>query len=144
MSYGGGSELVPVDWNSIVNLLLCSSTFRSQLSDAIKTVPFKALFFETTHTGSGGFEFVCIDSKILAFSKPNPAPFANYILGDESKTDENIAVFPNLGRNAILIVPKPLGTKRPTTYTHLVQFLRNADDDQVMQHIFDLSTEDSR
>lgn len=71
-------------------------------------------------------EFVLIDAPILARIPAEPAPFADHFRGNP---EDDVIVFPNLGGDAILIVPSPRGAA--DAYPHLAAFLRRGDAGQV-------------
>jgi hypothetical protein len=90
--------------------------------------PFSAFRWETppltTATADRPFEFVLLDSPGLARAA-DPQAFADHF--HSAGTSEVIA-FPNLGRDAILIVPCPLAP--PAAYSHLGAFVRHAPPSQ--------------
>ena len=66
-------------------------------------------------------EFVLIEAPALARFAPERAPFAEHF---EQAPGQDVIVFPNLGGDAILIVPCPQGPDE--IYPHLAAFLRGA------------------
>src|SRR5262249_17430215 len=71
------------------------------------------------------FEFVLLDSPGLA-SKPDPVAFASYF---KAKTAaDGVVAFPNLRKDAILVVPCPRGPV--SAYGHLAAFVRGAPEPQ--------------
>jgi hypothetical protein len=70
-------------------------------------------------------EFVLIDAPMLARFPPERAPFAEHF---GRAGDQDVIVFANLGADAVLVVPCPLGPDE--NYPHLAAFLRNADKQQ--------------
>ena len=70
-------------------------------------------------------EFVLIDAPMLARFPPERAPFAEHF---GRAGDHDVIVFANLGADAVLVVPCPLGPDE--NYPHLAAFLRNADKQQ--------------
>lgn len=101
--------------------------FRSLFNLLLAEVPFTAFSWETpavtTTTVSQPFEFVLLDSPGLA-RRPDPKAFAAHF----SEVDGNIAVFPNLGADAIMVVPYPVA--EPSAYGHLAAFVRLAPESQ--------------
>jgi len=69
------------------------------------------------------FEFVLVNSRALPTIFSDDQPFKKYF-----QTTESIISFPNLGRDAQLIVPTPISEK--TNYSHFAKFVRNAPDQQ--------------
>lgn len=100
------------------------SLFNAQLADA----PYKAFRWETPPvtnvTANRPFEFVVLDSPSLA-QHPDPEAFAEHF---EAASDDGIVIFPNLGRDAIMVVPCPLASS--TCYGHLAAFVREAPETQ--------------
>lgn len=88
--------------------------------------PFDAYFFETPpvsrDTLDRSFEFVLIDCPSLARVDPEPWIFEEHFTG--GGTPNGVAAFPNIGRDAMLVVPYP--TEPPRNYSHLAAFARHA------------------
>jgi len=78
----------------------------------------------TNATMSRPFEFVLLDRPGLAL-RADPEAFAEHF---EAASEEEVIVFPNLGRDAIMVVPCPLAA--PSSYGHLAAFVREAPDSQ--------------
>ncbi len=70
--------------------------------------------------------FVLIDAPMLAGLPVNPNPFAEHF---DNNADKDVIVFPNLGNDAILIVPTPCGPLYD--YPHFAAFLRRAGQEQI-------------
>jgi hypothetical protein len=102
--------------------------FRSLFNAQLVNVPFAAFRWETpavtAATVTRPFEFVLLDSPGLA-STPDPDAFAEHF-GSASKS--GVVMFPNLGGDAILVVPCPLAA--PPAYGHLAAFAREAPEPQ--------------
>jgi hypothetical protein len=103
--------------------------FRSFFTELLTEAPFSAFRWETPPISLGSvhrpFEFVLLDSPELA-SVPNPHAFADRFGG--STTPTGVISFPNLSRDAVLIVPCPIGP--PSAYGHLASFLREGPESQ--------------
>ena len=101
--------------------------FRTLFNVLLAEVPFTAFRWETpaviSATVSQPFEFVLLDSPGLA-RRPDPKAFAAHF----SEADADIAVFPNLGADAIMVVPYPVA--EPSAYGHLAAFVRLAPESQ--------------
>lgn len=80
----------------------------------------------TTATLDDKAEFVLLKAPTLARMQPEPEPFASHF---ENCPKEGIVTFPNLGGDALLVVPCPITGK--AAYPHLAAFLRGAPADQV-------------
>ena len=104
------------------------STFNAMLADT----PFTAFRWETppvtTNTISQAFEFVILNDPWLA-NRPDSDAFAKHF---NQSPEKDVLVFPNLGRDAIMIVPS-LRTA-VSAYGHLAAFVREAPKTQ--QHLF--------
>lgn len=88
--------------------------------------PFTAWFWEhpplTNTTIEAHAEFVLVEALTLAGMRPDPAPFRSYFAAGK------IAVFRNLGADAILVAPPPDDSPG---YAHLAAFLREAGKSRV-------------
>ena len=73
-------------------------------------------------TANDPFEFVLLDSPGLA-REPEPEAFAEHFDGGAG-----VVAFPNLGGDAIMVVPRPVGAV--SAYGHLAAFERGAPDAQ--------------
>jgi hypothetical protein len=97
--------------------------FRSLFNALLADAPFSAFRWETPPvtdaTMSQPFEFVLLDSPTLA-RRPEPKAFADHFTDAEA----SVAVFPNLGGDAIMIVPCPITDL--SAYGHLAAFVRHA------------------
>jgi hypothetical protein len=101
--------------------------FREYLNSQLANAPYIAFRWEspavTTATLMKQFEFVVLDSPGLA-RRPEPEAFAEHFSGAEA----GVAVFPNLGGDAIMVVPRPVGEL--SAYGHLAAFVRLAPEQQ--------------
>ncbi|MCG8350784.1 MAG: hypothetical protein MI924_23685 [Chloroflexales bacterium] len=102
--------------------------FRSMFNAVLADAPFSAFRWETppvtVTTVARPFEFVLLDSPWLA-RPPDPEAFAEHFT--KSPTDSVLA-FPNLGGDAIMIVPCPKSA--PSAYGYLAAFVRAAPEAQ--------------
>lgn len=102
--------------------------FRSLFNAELAGAPYTAFRWETPpvtdSTLSRPFEFVLLDSPGLA-RRPDANAFAEHF---EAASEEGIVVFPNLGGDAIMVVPSPLTF--PDAYGHLAAFVREAPEGQ--------------
>lgn len=107
---------------NVIQLWQHSDEFNEWFSSELVSNSAKAVRWETpclTRQDIGrDFEFVLVDSPRL--DRPaDQAPFANKFVSAEPNS---VIAFPNLGRNAIMVVPTP-GVDH-TIYCHLLSFLR--------------------
>ena len=104
------------------------AAFRSKFSDILAAALFAAFRWETppvtASTLSRPFECVLLDSPGLG-RRPDPEAFAEHF---EGVSGAEVVVFPNLGRDAVMVVPCPIAA--PSAYGHLAAFVREAPDRQ--------------
>lgn len=117
-----GSSL---SFRQLFELLNSSDDFADWYSDTLAAFETAAFNWEFPPLSNSTFdddsEFVLIDAPLLARLPPDPTPFASQF---ESCPGQDVVVFPNLGGDAILVVPCPLGPA--AAYPHLAAFLRLA------------------
>lgn len=91
-------------------------------------VPYTAFRWETPpvteSTLTRPVEFVVLDSPGLA-RRPDPKAFAEHF---DAASEDGVVVFPNLGRDAIMVVPCPLTST--SAYGHLAAFVCEAPEKQ--------------
>ncbi|MEL6107886.1 MAG: hypothetical protein AAFU85_17815 [Planctomycetota bacterium] len=120
----------PITFAEFLRLLKLNRSFRDFFRIVLTDVPYGAFRWETPAVTADCqhqvFEFVLLDSPGLE-RKANPAAFMEHFL--ETQDTNSVLSFPNIGRNAQMIVPCP--TKRNDVYTHLASFLRGAPDEQI-------------
>ena len=104
------------------------AAFRALFNAQLAGAPFSAFRWETppvsTSTATRPFEFVLLDSPGLA-PHPDAEAFAEHFAGAPAG---GVVAFPNLGGDAILVVPCPLAA--PSAYGHLAAFVREAPEAQ--------------
>lgn len=103
--------------------------FSSQLAASV----FEAFLWETPPVSRASlhrpFEYVLIDSPVLAGALPDETAFAEYF--EAGSAEQRIVSFDNLGGDARLVSPCPL---RPlAACTHLAAFVRDAPAAAVVQ-----------
>jgi len=122
-------DSVPVTYADVLSRWQNEEDFRSFFIRLLSDSPFSAFRWETppitTATASRPFEFVLLDSPGLANS-PDPDAFAEHFRGE---IQDGVVEFSNLGKDAILIVPCPIGPH--VTYSHLGAFVRQAPEPQI-------------
>ena len=101
--------------------------FRTYFSELLAKSPFPAFRWETpgmtSETIKQDFEFVLLRCESL------DRPVDRYAFESHFDCDTDVVTFPNLGADAILIVPCPSG--KESIYGHLASVLRKAPDSQV-------------
>ncbi len=103
--------------------------FRAYFITLLADAPYAAYFWETPPVTTGTldrpFEYVLVDSPALAGMAPDPRPFASHL---DRARDDDVLAFPNLGADALLVVPCPRAPHE--AYPHLAAFVRNAPGSQ--------------
>lgn len=119
----------PVSFRQMFTLLRDDDAFADRLSDAITGFDCEACYWElppvTATSIDNNAEFVLLDAPSLARMAPEPDVFASHF---RPIPDRGIAVFANLGGDAVLVAPCPSGSGE--SYPHLVAFLRTAPAEQ--------------
>lgn len=114
-------------WREVRDGWTRDRSFRLTYAAAIAAAPFEALFWEcaplSPETLDAPFEHALVESHRLATVAPDAAAFAGK-LGEDP-----IATFPNLGRDAVLVVPSARAD--PRCYRHLSAFLRSGPSEQI-------------
>jgi hypothetical protein len=102
--------------------------FGRWLSGLLEAVPFSAFRWETPAvteaTAGRAFEFVVLDSPELE-REATPDPFQEHLDGNSG---DPIVTFSNLGGDAVLVVPRPIGAR--LAYAHIGAFVRSAPEPQ--------------
>jgi len=119
----------PVSYAEVLRLWRDDEDFRAFFLALLADAPFAAYRWETppvtAATAGRPFEFVLLDSPTLA-RRPDPDAFAEHFRTPAGK--RGVVEFPNLGRDAVLVVPCPAGP--PSAYGHLAAFVRQAPEAQ--------------
>lgn len=119
-----------LSYGEVVALWHGRESFCQFFSCAIVESEFGAFFWETppvtSQTLDRPFEFVLVESAALMNLRPDPTPFSAHF---SSQQTETVLTFPNLGGDAVLVVPAP--RTETNAYTHLANFLREAPQSQV-------------
>ncbi|QDT71667.1 hypothetical protein I41_08270 [Lacipirellula limnantheis] len=117
----------PATFSDVIHGLQTDAAFRTLFNGLLADAPFSAFRWEapavTTAALSKPFEFVILDSPGLV-RRPEPNAFAEHF----NDTGHEIAVFTNLSKDAILIVPYPIA--EDSAYGHLAAFVRFAPESQ--------------
>jgi hypothetical protein len=118
----------PATFAEVVRAWQADAGFRSLFNAALANAPYSAFRWETpaitVGTLSRPFEFVLLDSPGLA-RRPDAEAFAEHFVG----AVENVVTFYNLGKDAIMVVPCPVGNS--SVYGHLATFVRLAPEQQL-------------
>lgn len=111
-------------FGEVIRLWSENEAFRSFFISQLTAMPFSAYRWETPPitkaTIHQPFACVVVDCPTLDCPADRSA-FASYF---RTHAKDDIAVFPNLGNDALMVVPCPL--KSSSDYAHLAAFLRSA------------------
>jgi hypothetical protein len=117
----------PLGYGDLLRLLRDDAGFRADFTRAPADVPHRAYKWETppvtAATLDRPFECMLIDSPALDVPADS-SPFAEHLQRQPEVSSPGIARFPNLGGDALLVVP--LAHATPAAYAHLAAFLRLA------------------
>lgn len=118
----------PVSYADVLTRWQHDADFRQFFIGLLVDSPFSAFRWETppiaSATATRPFEFVLLDSPYLA-GKSDPSAFAEHFA---AAAPGEIVEFPNLGKDAIMIVPCP--DDSGSDYGHLAAYLRNSSESQ--------------
>jgi hypothetical protein len=118
----------PVSYADVLRRWQVDSEFRSFFLHLLADSPFSAFRWETPPVSSANtnrpFEFVLLDSPGLARA-PDIDAFCEHF---RNEAPDGVVEFDNLGKDAILVVPCPLGPA--SAYGHLAAFTREAPEAQ--------------
>lgn len=114
----------PLRFSNVLEQLRDNRDFRAYFIDQLNAVPFDAYRWETPAVTEINIdrEFECVVLNAPGLGKnPDVSAFSQYF---RTHAIDDVAVFPNLGGDAILVVPCPVITE--TAYGHLAAFHRLA------------------
>jgi len=119
-----------LSFGRVIELWRDEDGFRRFFAAVLAQSPFDAFFWETPpltrQTLNRPFEFVLTESGPLARARPDASSFESQF---SAQPEAMVVNFPNMGGDAILVVPAPIAGARG--YTHLARFLRDAPGPQV-------------
>ncbi len=119
-----------VSFGELFRLLEDDPGFVSWYTSLLASSEFASFFWEhpplSTATYGDAAEFVLIDAPSLTGLRPDPEPFRSRF---ERHQGEDVAIFPNLGGDAVLVVPLPIGPAG--AYVDLAAFVRRAPAAQI-------------
>jgi len=120
----------PLSFREVISLWCGNHEFRKFFTGEISRSPFSAFFWETppitNQTLDRPFEYVLVEAPVLLEISPDSRPFNSHFVSARSA---DVVTFPNLGGDAILVVPVPQDRKE--CYSHLACFLRSAPEKQI-------------
>jgi hypothetical protein len=113
-----------------VNCWINDETFRAFFLAELRVTPFTGFFWELPPLQRNDldrpYEHVVLEGSLLERISPDPAAFVTVL--QAGAASDLVASFPNIGGDAILVVPKPLPGS--VGYGHLAAFLRAAPETQ--------------
>lgn len=125
------SDGKPLTYREAVDLWINGRDFRAWFARLLIDAPFEAYCWETPPVSrrnlDRGFEFVLVDSPALRHLAPDPQPFQAQFAACEFGS--GVATFPNLGADALLVVPLP-SESAVACHSHLASFMRSAPESQ--------------
>jgi hypothetical protein len=129
LRFGISEDSSPVSYAQVLRSWREDAQFRSWFVALLAGAPFAAFRWETpavtAATVDRAFEFALLDSPELAVT-PSSNAFARHF--DKRAMERGVVEFANLGKDAVLIVPCPLGPD--SAYGHLAAFVREAAEAQ--------------
>jgi Family of unknown function (DUF6940) len=118
----------PVPYAEVLHRWRTDAHFRAWFNGLLVDSPFASFRWETppltTANGNRPFECVLLDSPGLA-TNPNAEAFSEHF----GKAVDGVVEVLNLGKDAILIIPSPIGAW--SSYGHLGAFVRQAPEPQM-------------
>jgi hypothetical protein len=130
--YAPRRDGLPVRYRDVLRDWQNDEAFRSFFISLLAAAPFSGYRWETppvtTATADREFEFVLLDAPGLDRT-PDARAFAEQFRS--ANKDQRVVAFPNLGNDAVLVVPCPAGPA--AAYVHLASFVRHAPAAQVQE-----------
>ncbi|MCA9072228.1 MAG: hypothetical protein KDA84_25050 [Planctomycetaceae bacterium] len=115
-----------ISYADVLQLWQRDEEFRDMFTSLLANSPFEGFRWETPaltmETANRPFEFVLINAPTFATRQSDRRTYSKYFV--ESEKENGIVCFPNLGKDATLIVPSPRGNDE--IYGHLAAFVRGA------------------
>lgn len=122
----------PLPFRRFFELIGTGDGFADWYTGELAAFDAEAFYWELPPLTSGTIdrdaEFVLIEAPMLARFPPERAPFSSYF---DRAPDKDVIVFPNLGGDAVMVVPCPRGPDEH--YPHLAAFLRGAGKQQIRE-----------
>ena len=112
----------PLSFRRFFELLETGTDFADWYTEELAAFETAAFYWElpplTSRALGQDAEFVLIEAPMVARFPPEQAPFESHF---DRAPDEEVIVFPNLGGDAVMVVPCPQGPDE--YYPHLAAFL---------------------
>ncbi|MGI9263322.1 MAG: DUF6940 family protein [Gammaproteobacteria bacterium] len=120
----------PLTYADVIDQLCRSDEFCRWFARQLADAPYASFFWETPPVTSRlvkrAFEYALVDAPMLAVQAPDTRSFAEYF--HKSEQTGTVAVIPNLGGDAVMVVPEIIGPA--SAYTDFASFLRSGPDAQ--------------
>ncbi len=127
---GRGAERL--SFRELFGLLQANRNFADWYTRILSECEFPAFYWEhpplMTASIDREAEFVLIEAPLLTTLVADASPFEAHFARQSGR---NVVTFSNLGGDALLIVPRPVGAR--DAYPHLATFVRSAPGDQVRE-----------
>jgi hypothetical protein len=121
-----GQQTSYTDW---IQAMQSSSNFIHFFNAILADIEFEGFYWEVPPVRRNQlhrpFEFVLVESRGLPVVNPDSVAFREFF-----EPEAPVVSFPNLGRDAQLVVPTPIG--ETINYGHLGAFVRGAPQDQIL------------
>lgn len=125
-----------LSYGEVIDRWIGDAEFRRHFVQLLRDAPPAAYRWETppvtNATLDRQFEFALVDCPRL-IRTPDESAFAEHFRAPPDET--TVAVFPNIGGDAVLVVPRPLKDVPPpidnNAYVHLAAFVREGPPEQV-------------
>jgi len=121
--YSISKEGKVLTYNEVIHLWKTSEPFRQFYIQILKDNPFEGYFWEhppiKKETVNQDYEFVLVKADVFLRLSPHEDTFSQYF---RKQPNESVISFPNIGRNAHLVVPAP--QSESTNYIHIGHFFR--------------------
>ena len=125
------ADNAPLSHRDVIDLMQSDDEFANWYSALLADSSLDAFYWEqpplTRQDFDRNAEFVLIDAPLLAATRPEPLPFQEHF----DAAGDDVLVFPNLGGDALLVVPRPIGAV--DAYAHLAAFLRQGQPAQIRE-----------
>ncbi|CAD7698889.1 unnamed protein product [Ostreobium quekettii] len=123
----------PLSWRDTIGMWKNCPEFAVMFSQTLAASHHEAFFWETIpftrSTLHKDFEMVLVYASRLVRTQANPSPFRDNLV---THGQGSVAVFQNLGRDALLVCPCPISGEN-SHYGHLASFVRGAPEQQQVE-----------
>ena len=124
--------LTELTYREFLTKIVSEENFRSEFINILKRSRFGTYFFETPKVSKESlddkFEFILSSADALKNVRADKFTFQDYF---GKCRDSTVVTFPNLGQDAVLVVPCPPPSNSVNHYSSLGPFLRTADNTRV-------------